>query len=443
MKPPFTIGYSSRSSGELASEKSVLRTIAFWLSLVVIFKIPSEGVIYTDVGPMVSMGLGLGAMLFWVATVVVTGRLRKLPLIHLMIYLFFLWNVLSIFWSVDIEGTLFYIRTYLQMIVMFMMLWDLYTTPSRLKAGLQAYVLGAYVSIGSLISNYMAGEQFAYLRYAATDSNPAVLALTLALGIPVAWHLAVSGSKSRMTQLMKLVNYAYVPAAVVAILISASRGAAVASLPVFWLILASVRRLKFFQRILIFAAVVGIFLVLFPLVPQAGLDRVLSTGVAITEGDLTGRLEIWRQGIVAFAEHPIFGTGSGTFTTAIATPDSRLGAHNVFLSILVQVGIIGFALFAIILVLSFCYAKQQPKWDARFWLTLLTIWTVGNLSLNLEHTKVTWLFLGLVTASAGLSVLRDEFVMPSELSAKQRKLPEKLVVQRETPIHAQDFHAPM
>jgi len=83
-------------------------------------------------------------------------------------------------------------------------------------------------------------------------------------------------------------------------------------------------------------------------------------------------------------------------------------AHNSFLSVLVEVGLIGFVLFGIILTIAIVKAWNHPKWDKSFWLSLLLVWAIGASSLTWEHRKVTWLFLSLVVASAALTSRRYE-----------------------------------
>lgn len=101
----------------------------------------------------------------------------------------------------------------------------------------------------------------------------------------------------------------------------------------------------------------------------------------------------------------LFGIGIGAFHTAAG---AGTAAHNVFQSVLTEVGMIGFALFVIILAITVYQAKRQPKWDSRLWLTVLLVWAVGVSSIMWEHFKPTWLFLSLVVVSANLSVQRAE-----------------------------------
>ena len=184
-----------------------MRTLAYWLSLGLIFVIPWENsILLGSSETTVARVVGLVVAGFWIFTVVVTGEFRKPHPFHIAIYLFVLWNALSFFWSVDADETLVRLQTYFQLTVLVLILWDLYTTPAALRAGLQAYVLGAYVAIGGTIANYLRGEEFSYLRFAATGFDTNDLGMILALGIPVAWHLATSSDDSRRTNLLRLVN---------------------------------------------------------------------------------------------------------------------------------------------------------------------------------------------------------------------------------------------
>lgn len=418
-KPHFTPSYSSRSPGEFTGEKSAMRTVAFWLSLILIFVIPWENVVTLKGLGTVSRATGLLVAAFWVLTVVRTGRFRKPHPFHMMVYLFLLWNVVSVFWSVDVASTVIKLLTYFQLAVLVWILWDLYTTPAALKAGLQAYILGAYVSIGSLLANYLRGKARGYFRYAATGFDPNDLGVILTLGIPVAWHLALSGGNSKKTHLLRLVNYAYVPAAILAILLTASRGTLVATVPAFLFVIGSLARLKLFSRVLICTVLVGALFVLQPLVPQSSFQRLGTTGTQIAEGDLSGRVSRWREGLVVFGEHPLLGSGSGAFRAAT---ESGHSAHNSFLNVLVELGTIGFVLFVFILAVAVYQTIHQSRWDSRLWLTILSVWAIGSLSLAWDQRKQTWLFLSLAVVGAGLSVECDESRLRSKFLSQMDRL---------------------
>jgi len=381
-----------------------MRTVSFLLSLALIFAIPWENAIAVSGVSVLTKGIGMLMAAVWLISASKAG-LRKPHPFHMVMFLFIDWNIASFFWSIQGDDTVQNIITYVQVGIMTWILWDLYTTPRALKAGLQAYVLGAYVSIGSTIFNYLKGGVATYARYSATGFNPNDLGLIVAIGIPVAWYLAVSESNAGKFQALKWVNFAYVPGAILAILLTASRGSLIAALPGVLYLLGSLTRLKLYQRVVLFVAFTGTLFVLLPLVPQSSFQTFSTTGASIAEADLSGRVDIWREGIGVFSEHPIVGIGSGTFRTAV---ESGKVAHNTYLSVLVEVGMIGFILLATLLVIVIYEAMHQPKWDSIFWLSILLVWALGLSVHSWELKKITWLFLNLVVISA--NVVRDQTV---------------------------------
>ena len=191
-----------------------MRRIAFALSLVFIFLIPWEGMVRLPWGTVAKV-LGLAVGGFWMTTIIFTGRLRKIHPFHVMVCLFVLWNAVSVFWSANPNRALAHLRTWTQTLVLVFILWDLYTTRAAVLAGLQAYILGAYVAIGSAVYNYFTGNVYYtnYQRFSPGETNPDGFGFILALGIPLAWYLAGSKSTSRLGPLWRFVNYAYIPAA--------------------------------------------------------------------------------------------------------------------------------------------------------------------------------------------------------------------------------------
>jgi O-antigen ligase len=399
-----------------------MRPITFALSLVFIFIIPWEGVELPGLGA-VAKSVGLVVAALWVATIIMTGQFRKLVPFQIAVLLFVLWNAVSAFWSVDINETVAHAGSYLQLLAMVCIVWDLYTTRTALLAGLQAYILGAYVAIGSAMANYFAGNVFypQFRRFSAGDTNPDGFAFILVLGIPVAWHLAASMSATRMGRLLKLVNYAYVPAALLGIALSGTRTALIATIPAMAFGLASLTRLRPAARAAIFLLLTSAILILLPEVQTLeSFQRFGTTISELTEGDLHNRTNNWAEGLASFVEHPLQGVGSNMYRSV-----NSLGkvAHNSYLSVLVELGLIGFALFGMIVAIAVSQAWGQPKWDKRFWLTVLAVLAIGASSLTWEDRKTTWLFLSLVVASAALTRQRNETV-----SLLRRDAPEAQVI---------------
>lgn len=384
-----------------------MRTVAFWLSLILIFTIPWELIIkFPGIGT-VTRGIGIFVAGFWVLTVVASGEFRKPHLLHLAIFLFVLWNLVSSFWSVNISDTVINLQRLVQLAILSLILWDLYTTPKYLRIGLQAYIFGAYVSIADTINNFLSGNPSNQMgnRFGATGFNVNDLSLILAVGIPVAWYLASSQSYGKKGYILKVVNYCYIPAAFFSILLTASRGGLIATFPAFLYIILSFDQFKLSSRILILILLTSSMFAVLEFVPQASFDRLSTAATSISTGDLSGRGHIWLEGIQVFVDHPIIGVGSRGFRHAI---ESGRPPHNTFLSVLVDLGIIGFVLFAFTLAITVFHAIQQSKRESRLWLTILLILAVGFMIHNAEQKKIVWLFLTLIVVTANLPRTSDE-----------------------------------
>lgn len=392
-----------------------MRNTAFVLSLIFIFTIPWEGMIEIPGLGTAAKLIGFGLAVFWILTVIITNRMRKPSQFQIIFCFFVLWNVVSVFWSADPNNTAVKATRWIQLLVMVFILWDLYTTRDALLAGLQAFVLGEFVAIGSALHNFFSGDVFysTYQRFSPADqSNPDGFGVIVALGIPVAWYLATSINTNKIRRFLKLVNYAYIPAAFLGISLSGTRTALIASIVGMAFGFSSLTRLRPWIRIMLVVSLVATFLLLLPQVQSLrSFQRFGTTVNEITEGNLNHRTITWSLALVTFTEHPIIGVGSNMFTSL------SLGrmAHNSFLSVLVELGLIGFILFGIILTIAVIQAFRQPtKWDSRFWLAVLLTWAICASSLTYEHRKATWLFLSLVVTSAAVTPQNDETESPAQ-----------------------------
>lgn len=388
-----------------------MRSVTYVASLLFIFIIPWEGVLELP-------GLGTAAKLIgfalagiWVATIIFTGQFRKPGPFHVAVILFTLWNAVSIFWSADPDRTVTHTRTWIQLLIMVLILWDLYTTRAALLAGLQAFILGEFVAIGKALGNFLSGNVYYshYQRFSpAGQTNPDGFGFILALGIPVAWYLASVNGDSKMSSFLRALNYAYAPAALLGITLSGTRTALIIAMVGMAFGLASLTRLRLAARIAVFLLLASVVVLMLPrLQTLRSFERFGTTATEITEGDLNNRTNNWAEGLVSFAEHPLLGVGSNMYRSV--NTRGKL-AHNSFISVLVELGLIGFALFGIILTIAVMRAlAHQPKWDKAFWLTVLAAWAIGASTLSWEFRKGTWLLLSLAVASAATTIThRDE-----------------------------------
>lgn len=368
-----------------------MRKLTFFLSLVMIFIIPWEDSIsITSVGSLTRM-IGLLVAGLWFFTILVEGHFRKFHLFHAFVLIFFLWNIASYIWSIDTDRTIVRIKTYLQLFLLLLIFWEVFKKPSDLLAGIQVYVFGGFVCIASLFINYFNGTvaESYEVRYSASGVNAVDLALLLLLGIPIAWHLFIIAGQNK-NHLLQFINISYIPLAVFSILLTGSRTSLFAILPalifIFWPKHLNIGRILLTLILIIF------LLILFQaILPTEIIERFASTSTSISSSDIGGRVTLWKRAISLFLDHPILGSGSGTSPLIIGSV-----AHQTFLSILSETGLIGFITFISILAIVINQAIKLPKGYSGLWLSVLFVWTIGVLSLSWDVTKATWLILSFV-----------------------------------------------
>ncbi len=380
----------------------MIRKLAQISALFFIFTIPWENAFTLGSLGSVSRLAGLAAAGLWVVSVIFRKGVRSFNIFHLFVFAFLLYNVSTIFWTLEYDYTRERATTYLQMAIQIWMLWDLITTEKMLRSAMRAFLLGAYVTIGSTIANYLSGtliSEWEYGRFSGGGQNAVELALILSLCFPFAWHLASTQKPGKWSTLLKFFYYLFIPASLFAIILTGSRTALFTIVPGLLYIMISFGRFKPVYRIIgLFVFLVAVF-VGQSLLPQATLERLSTIGSSIASGDLGGRMALWRQSLEIFVDHPILGIGSGS----LAAPD-QLGAvtHNTFISILTETGLVGFSLFLGILVTAILQSLKQPRAYILVCITTLLTWVVGVQSLTYEYTKPTWFFLSLIAISAGV-----------------------------------------
>jgi O-antigen ligase len=175
-------------------------------------------------------------------------------------------------------------------------------------------------------------------------------------------------------------------------------------------------RLRLLPKALVFAAVIAGGIAVPAVVPAESFARLRRGVDEFQEGTLEGRGQIWRAGIEVFREHSVLGVGVGAFRASV---ENRLGrawaAHNTFLAVAVESGIIGLAIFVILILLTLRVIWDLPPPERRLWLILGITWFVGVMNLSWQYRKPTWLLLALLTAHA--LVMRGQSRQPQEEQA--------------------------
>ena len=378
------------------------RDLALVALAVFVFSIPYEnGVTIPAVGSLARI-IGFLAIGVVVLTLVERGRVRLQPpsvfLVAVAIYA--LWALGSYFWSIAPNATMTRGVTLVQLGVMVWMVHQIGSTERRRDALAQAFVFGAYAMIAVALFTFLSGTQSGLRDVGGI--NPNWFAIGCAFAVPFAWGLVLRARHS----LLFWINALYPAFAVIAVVLSASRGGLITLLVALTVIPLSLPRLGTTRRLLVFGLVAGISVGTFVAAPQVwtglhtNLERLESTVDEIGGGGtLTGRTLIWEAGLDAFLASPIVGHGHATFGAAIEPIFGQgRSAHNAYLSVAVGSGLIGLGLFVGTILVVVAGILATPERRLEFLVIVATL-LVGMMPANLEHTKSVWFVLGWLAAA--------------------------------------------
>jgi O-antigen ligase len=370
--------------------------LAYRLMLMMVFTMPWEDVVSVPGAGSVSRLIGLMAGLVWVLSVVSSGRVREPRMPHLFAVLFVLWNACTLMWTVDGPATQERVFTYAQDLVLMMIVWDTVTTLQRVRQTLLAYLAGCYVTAVSLVVGYLTAGAEYNGRATLGDFNPNDVSMLLALGLPIAAYVVMSPGSGIWRAVHLAMGLLYIPLSGYAILMTGSRAALAALLPGLAYLGYRVARRRPVLAVGSLASLVVLAVLALPLAPPRVRLHLTGTGSEIASGDLNERGGIWAEAIRLFYDNPLLGTGAAAFREA-AVGANKVG-HNFALSLLAEVGLVGFGLFMALLLTALLSLRRVRPLLRQMWWALFSAWLVAALLHNWEYRKQTWLFLALVIA---------------------------------------------
>lgn len=376
-----------------------------------VFVLPWEDTVPLFGGFVISRWIGLATFGIALLRTGSGAQGRKFREIHYWMLAFVAWSSASIFWSLDWDSTAERVGTYSQMLVLAWLIWVLATSEWRVLGLLQAYVFGTYVSTIGTIANLMAGRTFGQLgdieglnakssRYTMAGVNPNDLGFMLALSIPMTLYLLTHRQTSAARKLLCWVQFVL---AITTILLSGSRGATLASGCALVMLPLTVARLPRWQKVLAAVACAGSIACGAYLVPRDTWQRLFRLGTEITEGTMTHRTQIWEASMEVFRDHPFVGVGSDAHPAAVENIVGRAYvAHNTFISVLAELGVIGELILFGLLGAAFYCALRMRGLDRMLWILILATWCIGVSGGTWEYRKTTWFLLSLLAAHAYL-----------------------------------------
>jgi O-antigen ligase len=367
-------------------------SFGYWLVWLFIFSIPCENIIVVDRIGTIGKLVGVMAFIAGIITVITYGKIRKALVEHRILYCWFYWSLLTCLWSIDINQSLLRCFTYGQLILMIWLLWQMTQGKEKVDGLLCAYIAGSYVSIGFTIYNYAANNQVVWQRYSADGFDPNELGLMLSLGIPISLYLAYSTKRLICIFLFRL----FFVSAWVAIILTASRAAFVCAVIASLYAFIYLIKISFRSKIIITLFFLSTMPFIFQWLPETSMNRLATIEGEVRSGTLNNRMTIWKEGVYVAIDNILIGTGAGTFSIAVEKSLKHSAvAHNLYLTILVEQGIIGFVLFSLYVTMVTKTILQMPKVEKYFWLITIVVWAVGVFTLTWDGRKATWFILAM------------------------------------------------
>jgi len=403
-RPSFSGGFARLFAG--TEQLSTLGKIAFGSLWLLVFAMPWEDAITisgfgTSVRLIGIVTLGLGAL-----TIFERGKVRRPAVGHVVMAMFVLLAALSYLWSLFPEGTLIEAFSYVQLFTMVWLIWELAPAVQEQMHLMRAYVFGTFVSGLDTFYLFLSHQESVYQRYAGAKLDANDLGLIMALSIPMSYYLLLQ-NHGRMVWVYRV----QLILAGTTILLTASRGATLATLVALAIVPLTQARLRGRQRVALLLTVILLIGGILFFVPETSWERLATVPAEFEQGTFTGRTIIWKAGWEIFRAHPFVGIGANAFRVIVSrelAEPIRMGeadpappAHNTFLSVLVEQGVLGFAVFCGMLGALAVSLRGMPPFPQRLWIVSLAVWVVGVSSLTWEMRKPTWFFFGLLMAQCG------------------------------------------
>jgi hypothetical protein len=377
--------------------------IALFALCLYVFTMPWEH--STDMGSQIGSicrVMGILAMIAGIGAVLMRGSLRRMTAFHVTAGIFYLLVLASFFWTVDDDATATAVRSFAQAMFVVWLLWEFAPEMAQRRRLMFSYIAGGYVTSYLTMRDFLSMRITTHneVRISAEGWNPNELAVVLSLGVPFAARLVLKPS----SLLVRIVALGYLFIAPATVLLTASRGGAIAMTIAGLSVALILGEGSARRKIVAIALLVIILAAAAAVAPQNSWDRLTTIGTELNGGGMNDRLAILRTGLKVFSAsvpNAAVGVGADGFMDAVG-----LGyvAHNTYLSVLVNNGIVGFAIFMSLLARAAMSAMHSASPERKAIVFSLLCWTVAIAAGSWDHNRVSW-FLLAISYTAGAPVL--------------------------------------
>ena len=306
--------------------------------------------------------------------------------------LFVFWLALSMFWTVDLAGSYQVTSSYLMFLMMLVAVAAYEYSDQDILFLKKSLIWSARLTV--VCTFLFAGRIDGRLRMSGImNEDPNYLCMYFSFGLAYCMEKVWGNNKisDRLKALVELLVYIYI------IVFTGSRGGSLAIMTVLMVAYFQMERRKP-NTLRIFAGKCAILLMgtigvvlLANMIPETVLQRFNPTVIGESGG--VGRYQLWLDSINAFGNanvfRQLFGFGTGSILTVAREFSFSKTAvvHNIFLQTLLEVGLIGLALF-LVFVLGFWNGARKS--GNIFALSVISGMIVLSLSISMYTFKPYW-----------------------------------------------------
>jgi hypothetical protein len=358
--------------------------------------------------------------------------------------LFLAWTSVTLFWSLDAGASVSQLAIAVPLVMMVVVIGlfpvdevDLDVLRVTVIAG--GAIVGLYavylVATGKSFASHGVSERFALTSSTSQETNPNILAASLMLPLAMAVECVVlPGRRWLGRRGWRMVGSGTGLLILAAVVFTGSRGGLIAAFATIAVALVVAQRIPMAAAAVRGVLILGVVIIML-VVATIGVIAVRNPTGTVAQtvaGDAVGRLtnesssgrtEIWQTGLIACRTYCAWGVGIGNFATVygaihpFSAVEKNVGgnrpAHDVYLSVAVETGLLGLSLLALALLAEWMSLSMRALQNVAVGLkAAIAGLLVSSIFLSAIWFKYFWLIFCVIRVAENALIKPDARLTP-------------------------------